>query len=85
MSFRCTTMWAFLSIDEDDDEGVIAVRMPNGWMPLVAADEKRLEDLRPFVTHAVADSGRTVRLARFTVREDVEVIGPAEPVTPPGN
>lgn len=69
-------MFAFLTIDEDGDEAVPAVRVPGGWMPLVAADEARLAALRPLAEQMAEQAGVELTLSRFEVRTDVETIRP---------
>ncbi len=78
--FRVAEVHAFLMVGEDGDEGTPAFVAPDGTAyPLIAADPARLEALRP-VAQAIADStGRQVMLARFSVREDCEVILPGQP------
>lgn len=79
MSFRIETLWAFVSPDNaDGDEGLVAVRMGPHWVPLVAADETRLQLLRSLVEDMVT-GGKSVRLVKFEGRVDVEVIGTRRP------
>ena len=76
--FRITKVWVFVAIDGDDEEGVCAFMMPNGmWMPMVAADEARLEDLMAEAQHIANHSGKTIRLVRLDTRSEVKVIEPA--------
>jgi len=45
-----------------------------GWMPFVAADITRLEELRP-IAHSIAQTtGKPVYLIRLSVREDLETL-----------
>lgn len=68
-------MWAYLSVDPTDgNEGVIGMTTPAGWMPFVCADMDRVKSLRPFAEEIAKYRKMTVRLAKFTVREDVEVV-----------
>lgn len=70
---RITQLFAFISSEQNgDDEGVIAFRGPSGdWMPMVGADAARMESLRP-VARVIAEASRkSVRLVRFSVREDL--------------
>jgi hypothetical protein len=73
--FRVSAMYAFLALDADDDEGVPAILVGTTMMPLVAADADRLKSLRP-VARNLARSGTPIRLARFTRREDIELLEP---------
>jgi hypothetical protein len=75
MSFKITTIHAFIATDDDDEEGVIGELMGDQWLPFVCADETRVADLRPRAELIAATLGVKVTLARFSVREDVEVIG----------
>lgn len=76
---RIETIWAYLSVDEGG-EGVCAAPLEPGMLsvPLLAADETRLEKIRPFALAIAKLTGRPVRLAKFTVREDIEVIQPGD-------
>lgn len=75
MSFRIEAIHAYIAVDEDDEEGVIGQLMGNGtWMPFIAADLHRLIDLRPMAEAIALETGRQVRLVKFTTREDLEVI-----------
>lgn len=70
-------MYAFLSVDaEDGNEGVMAYKMGDAWMPLLAADGERLRVLRPLAEEIVRMTGKKARLVRFTGRIDMEEITP---------
>jgi len=72
-----TEVSLFISMDDDGDEGIPAWLGPGGvWMPLLAADRTRLDDLRPMAQEIATASGRAVRLVRFTGMEEIEVIEP---------
>ncbi len=72
--FRITTLHAFLTVDTYGDEGVITVNVGGNLVPLIGTDEHRLAALRPFAEQEAAQTGRPVRHARFSVREDIETI-----------
>lgn len=46
--FRITSITAFTTIGKDNEEGVMAFRdeAQGVWMPMIAADEHRVNDLR---------------------------------------
>jgi len=77
-------LYAFIVLDSDGTEGVPAVSCPSevvglgfggiALLPLMGADMKRVEALRVYVQHDPMLKGRKVTLARFSVREDLEVI-----------
>jgi len=74
LGFRIDTLWAFVAIHEDGDEGLCGAIINGNWMPLIAADHERLALLRPYAEHIAAKSGKPVRLIRFDLRTEVEVI-----------
>lgn len=72
---RIEHIWAFLSVDkEDGNEGVCAVNTNIGMMPLIVADEVRLEQVRPIAKDLANRTGMVIRLAKFSVREDLETV-----------
>jgi hypothetical protein len=74
--FRIGAIHAYVSVGEDDQEGIIGENIGGSWLPFIAADEHRLIQLRPIAERIAKASGRPVRLVRFSVREDIEVIEP---------
>lgn len=74
--FRIRSLSAWVIIDADDDESLPAAFIFDHLVPLVAADEARLRILRPFAEAVGRRVGKPVRLIRFTVREELEVIEP---------
>lgn len=72
-------MFAYIVADAGpEDEGVIGELVGDHWMPFVGADEERMRSLRPRAELVAAVLGKPVTLARFSVREDLEEIQPAE-------
>ena len=71
---RIDSLWAFIAADADG-EGLTGFMSPSGWMPMVAADEARVASLRPIAEDIAKASGKEVRLVRFSVRTEIEVIG----------
>lgn len=75
--FRIDSIYAYLAIDpEDGDEGICAFRSAMGWMPMVAADQRRLDSLRPIAEQTAAATGQQIKLVRFMRLSDVETITP---------
>lgn len=73
--FRIDEIWAFISIGADGDEAVVASFFPGtGWLPLIAADQRRLDMLRPIAAEAARQSGLCIRLVKFANREILETI-----------
>jgi hypothetical protein len=76
VGFRIESLHAFVAIHSDGDEGVIGILTPSGWLPAVAADKKRLDELRPQVEAAAKVSPYPIKLVRFDQRTDLEEIKP---------
>jgi hypothetical protein len=78
---RIDAIWAFLSVDpEDGNEGVLSGPLlgPGSQVPLIAADEARLESLWPIARHIARAAGWHCRLVKFHTREVVAEIDPTE-------
>ena len=78
-AFKVQEVYVFISEAEDGDEGIIAqiidmvgVEMPV-YMPFVAADKKRLQQLKPMAQKIAKESGKKVKVIRLSVREEIEV------------
>lgn len=70
-------IWAFVSVDPaDNNEGVAAATIHGAFMPLIAADQARLDSLRPYARAIARASGMTLRLVEFSQRTVVEEIAP---------
>jgi len=72
-NFTITKVTAFVAIDpKDGDEGVMAFRTADGgWMPLVCADEARIQSMLPIAEEISANTGQTYKILQFSTREDV--------------
>ena len=69
---RIEEMYAFVAEDSGpDDEGVVAMSVGNVMLPLVGADMARVESLKPVARSISAQTGKKVKLLRFTQREDL--------------
>lgn len=76
--YRITTLTAFLAVDkEDGSEGVMATSATG---PMIGADDARVMQYRPIAQAAADMFGIEVKLARFTVREDIDTINPKREV-----
>jgi len=63
---RITDLWVFVGIDEDGDEGVMAMATPGmGAMPMIASDEKRRAQLEPLAKQAAEMKGATYECRHF--------------------
>lgn len=75
---RIGQLYAFVALDPaDNTEGLCGFLAADGtWMPMVGADMAMVERLRPIAHRLARDSGAPVRLLRFVIREELEVIEP---------
>lgn len=78
VGFKIGALWAFVAVHDDGDEGIIGVLGPRGWVPAVAADQERLDLLRPQMREIARNFPREIKLVKFHQREDVETIGGSE-------
>ena len=72
--FRIADIHAFITVGDDGDEGVIGMTTPAGWVPFIAADPARLEQLRPLAVLIGKQFGQKIKLVRFSTRTEVEDI-----------
>jgi hypothetical protein len=72
---RIESMWAFVSVDpEDDNEGICTIMWGDMPMPMIASDQTRIAQLRPAACELKRLTGMRVKLVKFTVREEIEEI-----------
>lgn len=63
---KITEMFAFVATDAGpDDEGVMAMWTPGGWMPMVGADIARAVSLRPIADQIAKESGVPYKCLHF--------------------
>lgn len=70
------TVFVFVIRDDDGTEGIPAVLLGGGQMPLVGADLDRVASLEPLAQQLANASGKTIHLIQFTNREEVRAIEP---------
>lgn len=76
MPDRCDQIFAFICTDDDGNEGVAAQMTPMGWMPLLGANQERIDSCRD-VAQGIADAtGSPIELVVFTNRTSVETLTP---------
>lgn len=71
---RIDEMFAFVCLDDDGTEGIPAIQTPMGPVPLLGADLKRIDSLRPYAEN-LSKTGKKVTLVKFTNRVELEVFG----------
>jgi hypothetical protein len=72
---RIDEVYLFVSSDEAG-EGVCSAFMNGVWMPLMAADEKRLKIVLPIARQVAKESGKSVKLIKLSARSDIMTITP---------
>ena len=73
--FKITTLKAFIATENDGTEGVMAALHGDTWLPLVCADDARVESCREMAKRIGKITGvKKIVLAKFSVREDLEEI-----------
>lgn len=70
---RIEEMYAFVAEDKGpDDEGIVGMGAAGiGMMPLVGADMARAESLKEIARQISKQTGKKIKLLRFTNREDL--------------
>lgn len=74
--FNVVQLWAFLASGDDGEEGLIGVSSAAGFIPLVASDLARMEAVKQLAIGIARDHSTTIRLVRFNLRTDIEMIMP---------
>lgn len=76
--FRVTECFAFLQVDPNDDqEGSPTLVMAGGaLLPMISFDFRHKDSLRPVAEQYAKQTGRRIRLVRFSQLEEVEVFEP---------
>lgn len=71
---RIEQMYAFVMMDTDNTEGIPAFADPvtGHPMPMVGADMKRVDSLRPIARQLARSSGLKITLCRFEIRTELE-------------
>jgi len=69
---RIEGMYAFTTIDEEGDEGIIAELMNGTWFPFIGADMERMESLKERAKVVARTVGCKYTLKRFAYVETLE-------------
>lgn len=71
-NFTITTIHCFVAIDAtDNSEGIIGFMSGSTWVPMVAADEERLQQLYPIALEICNAAQMKFKILRFDNRQDV--------------
>lgn len=75
-NYKISEIFAFISTDNDGNEGVCGYSTKAGMLPMIGADMARIETLRPMAKALAGMTKKKIQLIKFKVREDLEVIEP---------
>lgn len=77
---RIDEIYLFVSKDATGNEGVTAYydRLNQQWLPLVCADQARIDSLRNLALEVALATGSEVKLIRYSTREEIETIAEAQ-------
>lgn len=74
---RIEQLYAYVVVDPaDDTEGLVAYLVGDTMMPMVAANTLRVESMRRIAEQIAQCENVSIRLCRFEIRTDLEVIDP---------
>lgn len=74
---RIAEMFAFVTEDTGpEDEGIVAMGIGGMLMPLVGADLERTQSLMPHAQGIADQTGKQIRIYKFTGREQIGTIEP---------
>ncbi|KYK50036.1 hypothetical protein A1D31_22250 [Bradyrhizobium liaoningense] len=77
VQLRIDAVWLFVSIDETGEGVCAAPLMGDGSLvPLIAADEERLQSLIPIARRIAKESGKQVKLIKLSQRSELMMIQP---------
>lgn len=72
MSFTITKLTAYIATDEKGEEGVVSFMGTDGkWMPLICADERRIQLMHRMAMQISASTGKSLKIIQFSERKDV--------------
>ncbi len=71
MGFVVDELFAFIAVDDDGDEGIMAAMMGDTMMPLIFADLARLPAFAPVADNIAKAAGKDYKLKHFQLLGDV--------------
>jgi uncharacterized Zn finger protein (UPF0148 family) len=70
---KLNEMFAFVSVDQDGNEGVITMRGPNNMaLPMVTSESSLVDKLKPKAKEIEKSIKMKVKLLKFTTRTEIE-------------
>jgi len=71
---KADKLFAFITVDEEGNEGVAAFYSDSGWMPMVGRDISRVESLMKTARIIASETGIDIELREFSSCKLIEVI-----------
>lgn len=70
---KVDSLYAFISVDDEGNEGLCAHYDPNTqtWLAMVAADERTVASLVPIAEEMAQMSKKKIKLVRFKERQEL--------------
>lgn len=72
--FRIQELWLVVAVDVDDQEGIVQFPTEEGYVPLFAADPRRLEQIIEAAHKMHQHTGDKLMVIKLSTREVVETI-----------
>ena len=80
--FKLNEMYAFVSVNEEGNEGILGMPSPHGVLPMFTADKKNLPKLMEGAQLFANSMDRKITVLKFSGREEVETIEPSMLIKP---
>lgn len=74
MAFKIESVRAFISEDENGEEGILAMSAGLVMMPMICADQARFERMRPLALSIAMMMKKRVKVIKLSQREDLEIL-----------
>ena len=65
------SLMAWVAVDAQGNEGIIACQTPQGVMPMMGGDPAKVLKMKPMADQIATRTGMAVKLLRFSNREEV--------------
>ena len=75
---KIETLYAYLSENSPDDEGLVGMKVGDTWVAMVGADMQRMESLKDIAQDMARATGKKIILAKFSTKTVLETIEPEQ-------
>lgn len=63
--FKIEKLWCFCSIGPRNNEGIMGILGPDGWLPMITGDKKRFDEVLPLAQDIAKQTGISVEIKEF--------------------